>query len=115
MLWPETIPKGLAVWREALSALSDHVVSVVLEHVWCCSVSAVDAVASSASVEPETIPKGLAVWREAVAKSQTAAQLSMAVHMLEASIAWDKSIMKAVSPSFTPSVGIPVRMAYLSL
>lgn len=61
--------------------------------------------------ELDTIPKGLVIWREAVSKSQTAAQLSMALHMLEASIAWDKSIMKAVSSSF-PSVGISVRMAY---
>ncbi|XP_054280397.1 bromodomain adjacent to zinc finger domain protein 2B isoform X2 [Macrosteles quadrilineatus] len=60
------------------------------------NVSAVDVGGgSSSSCEPDTIPKGLTIWREAVAKCQTAAQLSMAVHMLEASIAWDKSIMKA--------------------
>lgn len=74
------------------------------------SVMGVD-VAHCSSVEPDAIPKGLVIWREAVMKSQTAAQLSMALHMLEASIAWDKSIMKAVSSSF-PSVGIYVRMAY---
>lgn len=54
-------------------------------------------------VQPSTnfdeIPKGLAVWREAVNRSQTSAQLAMCLYSLEASIAWDKSIMKAVSPS----------------
>ncbi|KAL1132310.1 hypothetical protein AAG570_010266 [Ranatra chinensis] len=42
--------------------------------------------------------KGLVVWREALHKVHTAAQLAMVQHALEASIAWDKSIMKAVSP-----------------
>lgn len=46
--------------------------------------------------QDESIPKGLGVWREAVLKSHTAAQLSMALYMLESCIAWDKSIMKAV-------------------
>lgn len=45
----------------------------------------------------DDIPKGLATWREAVVRSQTSAQLAMCLYMLEASIAWDKSIMKAVS------------------
>ncbi|KAL0268350.1 UNVERIFIED_CONTAM: hypothetical protein PYX00_010324 [Menopon gallinae] len=45
--------------------------------------------------QDESIPKGLGVWREAVLKSHTAAQLSMALYMLESCIAWDKSIMKA--------------------
>ncbi|XP_046681974.1 bromodomain adjacent to zinc finger domain protein 2B isoform X3 [Homalodisca vitripennis] len=58
------------------------------------NVTAVD-VNLSASIDLETVPKGLVTWRDAVIKSQTAAQLSMALHMLEASIAWDKSIMKA--------------------
>ncbi|XP_076069056.1 bromodomain adjacent to zinc finger domain protein 2B-like isoform X3 [Oratosquilla oratoria] len=40
-------------------------------------------------------PKGLTVWREAVSKSETAAQLSMCLYMLETCVAWDKSIMKA--------------------
>ncbi|XP_065166664.1 bromodomain adjacent to zinc finger domain protein 2B isoform X6 [Atheta coriaria] len=48
---------------------------------------------------PDEIPKGLAVWREAVNRSGTSAQLAMCLYTLEASIAWDKSIMKAVSPS----------------
>ncbi|CAH1403993.1 unnamed protein product [Nezara viridula] len=48
---------------------------------------------------PSNESKGLTVWREALSKSQTAAQLSMVLHALEASIAWDKSIMKAVSPT----------------
>ncbi|XP_049817838.1 bromodomain adjacent to zinc finger domain protein 2B isoform X4 [Aethina tumida] len=43
----------------------------------------------------EDIPKGLMVWREAVNRSQTSAQLAMCLYSLEASIAWDKSIMKA--------------------
>lgn len=44
---------------------------------------------------PDEIPKGLAVWREAVNRSGTSAQLAMCLYTLEASIAWDKSIMKA--------------------
>lgn len=61
----------------------------------------------SPNQEPDMLPKGLIVWREAVIKAQTAAQLAMAFYMLEASIAWDKSIMKAVSATSNPvSVGI---------
>ncbi|KAF5304691.1 hypothetical protein FQA39_LY09468 [Lamprigera yunnana] len=47
----------------------------------------------------DEIPKGLTVWREAVNRAQTSAQLAMCLYTLEASIAWDKSIMKAVSHS----------------
>ncbi|XP_059475219.1 bromodomain adjacent to zinc finger domain protein 2B-like isoform X2 [Neocloeon triangulifer] len=54
---------------------------------------------SSPSGEPDTLPKGLITWRDAIVKAKTAAQLAMAFYMLEASIAWDKSIMKAVSAS----------------
>ncbi|KAG8229189.1 hypothetical protein J437_LFUL001061 [Ladona fulva] len=50
----------------------------------------------SSGNEGEDVPKGLAVWREAVMRAETSAQLAMAFYMLEASIAWDKSIMKAV-------------------
>lgn len=50
----------------------------------------------SSSLE-DSIPKGLVVWRDAVSKAATSAQLAMALYMLESSIAWDKSIMKAVS------------------
>lgn len=46
---------------------------------------------------PDDIPKGLAVWREALNRSSTSAQLAMCLYSLESSIAWDKSIMKAVS------------------
>ncbi|KAJ8924293.1 hypothetical protein NQ315_007086 [Exocentrus adspersus] len=46
---------------------------------------------------PDEIPKGLMVWREAVNRSSTSAQLAMCLYSLESSIAWDKSIMKAVS------------------
>lgn len=41
--------------------------------------------------------KALLSWREAVARSHTSAQLSMALYVLESCVAWDKSIMKAVS------------------
>lgn len=40
---------------------------------------------------------GLNSWREAVSRSHTAAQLAMALYVLESCVAWDKSIMKAVS------------------
>lgn len=36
-------------------------------------------------------------WREAVSRSHTSAQLAMALYVLESCVAWDKSIMKAVS------------------
>lgn len=57
---------------------------------------------TSTSSQPPTpglddIPKGLATWREALTRSYTSAQLAMCQYSLEASIAWDKSIMKAVS------------------
>ncbi|XP_050306247.1 bromodomain adjacent to zinc finger domain protein 2B isoform X3 [Anthonomus grandis grandis] len=45
----------------------------------------------------DDIPKGLATWREAVQRASTSAQLAMCLYSLESSIAWDKSIMKAVS------------------
>ncbi|XP_014299019.1 bromodomain adjacent to zinc finger domain protein 2B isoform X7 [Microplitis demolitor] len=53
-----------------------------------------DNVASHPPPE-ETTPRGLNNWREATARAHTSAQLAMALYMLEASIAWDKSIMKA--------------------
>lgn len=40
---------------------------------------------------------GLVSWRDAVSRSVTTAQLSMALYVLESCVAWDKSIMKAVS------------------
>lgn len=62
-----------------------------------------EAAGGSAPVQPmnpiDEIPKGLCVWREAVSRSQTSAQLAMCLYMLETAIAWDKSIMKAVSQS----------------
>lgn len=45
----------------------------------------------------ENIPKGLMSWRDAVSRSHTTAQLAMALYVLESCVAWDKSIMKAVS------------------
>lgn len=47
--------------------------------------------------QEENIPKGLASWRDAVSRSRTTAQLAMALYVLESCVAWDKSIMKAVS------------------
>ncbi len=69
------------------------------------------------SPEPEVLPKGnvsdifqsncfhnqmysciaLQSWREAVTRSHTTSQLAMALYVLESCVAWDKSIMKAVS------------------
>lgn len=48
---------------------------------------------------PDELPKGLVVWRDAVSRCQTSSQLAMCLYTLESSIAWDKSIMKAVSHS----------------
>lgn len=42
----------------------------------------------------------LNAWRDAVSRSHTAAQLAMALYVLESCVAWDKSIMKAVSLYF---------------
>ena len=50
---------------------------------------------SSASAANDGLPRGLVTWREAVRGAQNAAQLAMAFYILETSIAWDKSIMKA--------------------
>lgn len=49
------------------------------------------------NIPEENIPKGLASWRDAVSRSHTTAQLAMALYVLESCVAWDKSIMKAVS------------------
>ena len=43
----------------------------------------------------EEISRGLQTWRDAVRGAKNAAQLAMAFYILETSIAWDKSIMKA--------------------
>ncbi|XP_076298124.1 bromodomain adjacent to zinc finger domain protein 2B isoform X14 [Lasioglossum baleicum] len=66
--------------------------------------------------QEETTPRGLNNWRDATARAHTSAQLAMALYMLEASIAWDKSIMKAVS--LTParnSVCVKLRNRCVSL
>ena len=47
------------------------------------------------SPEKTHMPRGLILWREGVKNAQTAAQLAMAFYVLETSIAWHKSIMKA--------------------
>jgi len=41
------------------------------------------------------VSRGLQAWREAVTGATNASQLAMAFYILETSIAWDKSIMKA--------------------
>lgn len=43
----------------------------------------------------EGVPRGLQSWRDAVAGARNASQLAMTFYVLETSIAWDKSIMKA--------------------
>ncbi|XP_043266321.1 bromodomain adjacent to zinc finger domain protein 2B isoform X3 [Colletes gigas] len=66
--------------------------------------------------QEETTPRGLNNWRDATARAHTSAQLAMALYMLEASIAWDKSIMKAVS--LTParnSICVKLRNRCVSL
>ncbi|XP_043287947.1 bromodomain adjacent to zinc finger domain protein 2B isoform X7 [Venturia canescens] len=59
------------------------------------SLNSSDQGGSSLPPQEETTPRGLNNWREATARAHTSAQLAMALYMLEASIAWDKSIMKA--------------------
>lgn len=49
------------------------------------------------STDNDSATKGLISWREAVQRSVTSSQLSMALYTLEQCVAWDKSIMKAVS------------------
>ncbi|XP_076314642.1 bromodomain adjacent to zinc finger domain protein 2B-like [Tachypleus tridentatus] len=48
-----------------------------------------------AEEKEEELPKGLLRWRASVQKCQTADQLAMCLNMLEACIAWDRSIMRA--------------------
>ena len=45
--------------------------------------------------DKEVLPKGLVIWRDGLKQATTAAQVAMAFYMLETSIAWHKSIMKA--------------------
>ena len=45
--------------------------------------------------EKTSVPAALVRWREGVVKATTASQLAMAFYVLETSIAWHKSIMKA--------------------
>ena len=49
----------------------------------------------SPSKREEQLPRGLVTWRQGVRKAKTAAQLAMGFYVLETSIAWHKSIMKA--------------------
>ncbi|CAH0698004.1 unnamed protein product [Spodoptera exigua] len=51
---------------------------------------------SEGKVDNKGIARGLANWREALSRCTTSAQLAMMLQALEAAIAWDKSIMKAV-------------------
>lgn len=70
----------------------------------------------SSHAQEETTPRGLNNWREATARAHTSAQLAMALYMLEASIAWDKSIMKAVSlTTARKSVCVKLRNRSVSL
>ncbi|XP_022816872.1 bromodomain adjacent to zinc finger domain protein 2B isoform X5 [Spodoptera litura] len=52
--------------------------------------------ASEGKVDNKGIARGLANWREALSRCSTSSQLAMMLQALEAAIAWDKSIMKAV-------------------
>lgn len=61
------------------------------------STSSTPAASQTTPGSGDDIPKGLATWREAVHRAGTSAQLAMCLYSLESSIAWDKSIMKAVS------------------
>lgn len=69
----------------------------------------------SSMPDPESLPKGLIIWREAVSRAHTAAQLAMSLYMLESSIAWDKSIMKAVSDNLFMSMADSNQSSLLSL
>lgn len=98
--------------------LSDIELSSLCFH---CSTGDVNLCGMSGEVATteDNVPKGLVVWREAVGRAHTSAQLAMALYMLEASIAWDKSIMKAVSSVSSASgkgssVGIRLILLYHS-
>ena len=43
------------------------------------------------------VPRGMSRWRRAVADCSSASQLYICINMVDRSVAWDKSIMKAVS------------------
>jgi len=45
----------------------------------------------------ENAPSGLLRWREAVRECESGSQLALLLHFLESCVAWDKSIMRAVS------------------
>lgn len=45
----------------------------------------------------ENAPSGLVRWRDAVRECRTGSELALLLHFLESCIAWDKSIMRAVS------------------
>jgi hypothetical protein len=55
----------------------------------------VDELAENAA--DENAPSGLLRWRDAVRECLTTSQLALLVNFLESCIAWDKSIMRAVS------------------
>ena len=59
------------------------------------SSGAVDELAENAA--DENAPSGLLRWRDAVRECSTTSQLALLVNFLESCIAWDKSIMRAVS------------------
>ncbi len=47
--------------------------------------------------EDDDVPTGLLRWRTGVEASQNSAQLMLCLQQLDANIAWEKSIMRAVS------------------
>ncbi|XP_014245152.1 bromodomain adjacent to zinc finger domain protein 2B-like isoform X4 [Cimex lectularius] len=98
---PSPSVNPVAVAKERLSQLFDNIEKRYLKPPLGANTGDLKLAASCNNVdegEGSRDCKGLVIWKEALQKSQTSAQLSMVQHALEASIAWDKSIMKAVSP-----------------
>ncbi|XP_033218904.1 bromodomain adjacent to zinc finger domain protein 2B-like isoform X9 [Belonocnema kinseyi] len=85
-------PLGICTGDPNLAALKAEQAAAAAA---AASASSNSADQSPAHHQEETTPRGLNNWREATARAHTSAQLAMALYMLEASIAWDKSIMKA--------------------
>ncbi|XP_033218902.1 bromodomain adjacent to zinc finger domain protein 2B-like isoform X7 [Belonocnema kinseyi] len=106
-------PLGICTGDPNLAALKAEQAAAAAA---AASASSNSADQSPAHHQEETTPRGLNNWREATARAHTSAQLAMALYMLEASIAWDKSIMKAVSLNpARKSVCVKLRKRCLSL
>ena len=56
-----------------------------------------DSDASPEPKHPEDVSSGLVTWRQAVILATNPAQLALCLMQLDASVAWEKSIMKVVS------------------